>query len=107
MSLELECKREPQALAGRLAGLYGRWWFRYLVLMIVLSWLGFEASYGNPTPFYAVFKPAFVTLLTPFTMLGVFSLVALLAVFWSYGRGPRWRAIGLPALWVAYMLLVV
>lgn len=107
MSLETDIQREPEGLERRLASLYRRWGLRYLLGVLVLWWLGFEAIYGNPTPFYALFVPAFHAFLTPFTMLGVFWL-AILVVFWRTpgARGP-WRAYGLPALWLCYMLLVV
>ena len=53
----------------RLAGLYIRITVAYLLIVWLLWTVGIEAIYGSPTPFYALYYPAFDSLFIPSVVL--------------------------------------
>jgi hypothetical protein len=66
------------ALGARLLRLYGIVAAAYVVIVVVLWALGLEAIYGSPTPFYALYYPAFASPWTPLLLLiaGVLACLA-------------------------------
>jgi hypothetical protein len=103
MSLYTDTQGSADRPAATLAAQYGRWTFWYFVGMAVLSWLGIEALYGHPTPFYATFSLAGNAFLTPLAMLALFGLVAL---GMGFARRRDRRLYLWLAVWVVYAAFV-
>jgi len=68
-------KNDLDAAPGyRLASLYFQVLVCYLVGMIILWIVGYESIYGHPTPFYALYHPAFNTLFVPWCQILLIAL---------------------------------
>lgn len=86
---------DPQdigAVSLRLFRSYSRWTSLYLLAVLVLWILGFEAIYESATPFYAVPKAATDRSLT--LLIAVLTFAATAALAWTGGRpcAPRGAA---------------
>lgn len=77
-------------LAGRLFSLYAWTTFWYLAGVLVLWLLGVEAIHGHPTPFYALYAPAFHSLAAPGAVACGILVAHALLCRWHYGM-PRRR----------------
>ncbi|MCX5757884.1 MAG: glycosyltransferase family 39 protein, partial [Candidatus Hydrogenedentes bacterium] len=64
---------------ARWAGICVRTLAWYLLAMMVLWAVGVEGIYGSPLPFYALFSPAFVTIVVPGTVVWTAGLILWLA----------------------------
>ena len=73
MSLETFAQRHRARPGPALFSLYARWAAWYLLIVAGLWWVGIEAIYEHPTPFYALVSPVFSSI-APFLLLaGLFS----------------------------------
>ncbi len=77
-------EEQPGRLARRLTGIYTRTLLWYFLAMLLLWVLGFESIYGHPTPFYALYSPAFDTLFVPGFAGG------LMAIAWAVFTRRSW-----------------
>lgn len=66
---------QTDTVGRKLAALYVRWFLSYVLGVILLWLIGFEAIYGNPTPFHAVFRPVFEL---PLALAAILSFMGLL-----------------------------
>ena len=71
----------------RLASLYFQVLSGYLVGMILLWIVGYESIYGHPTPFYALYRPAFNTILVPWCLV-----LLMVLSYWVYSQHYILRA---------------
>ncbi len=64
---------------ARWAGIYVRTLAWYLLAMLLLWVVGIEGIYESPLPFYAVFSPAFVTIVVPGVVIWTAGLILWMA----------------------------
>lgn len=98
MTLDAFVERERGRLGRRLTGIYARALIWYFLGMSLLWVVGFESIYGHPTPFYALYSPAFDTLFVPGFMAALIG-AAYLVGSQSYLRRSRSRFLGSLAAW--------
>jgi len=106
MSVDMFIHRGDPALGRRLFGVYSRTALWFLAGMFFLWALGFESIYGHPTPFYALYAPAFDT----FVVSGGMAVVlagAYLLFGQAYLRRPSRRVAMLGTVWAAGLGAVV
>lgn len=105
MRVELYAEKAGSQTGWRLTGVYIRVLLWYL-LGVCLLWLaGIEAIFGHPTPFYALYYPAFDTLLVPAAATSVFLWVYWLTLRFFAKEPPRFPA--LPVLGTAITIVAV
>jgi hypothetical protein len=107
MSVKEFVCREPERLGRRLAGIYSRTLAWYVLGVAVLWVVGVEASYGCPTPFYALLEPAFDSLLVPIVAVGLMygAYVGLRRHFGTdTATGGRIRVFVAWGVWVAVVV---
>lgn len=75
----------PERLARRLTGIYTRTLLWYFLGMLLLWVVGFESIYAHPTPFYALYSPAFDTFFVPGFAGG------LMVLLWAVFTRRSWR----------------
>ena len=92
MSLNSFALDERDRLGRRLTGIYARTLVWYLLGVILLWLVGFESIYGHPTPFYALFAPAFDSVLVP-GALGLIFGGAYFCASRAYLKRPRRSAV--------------
>lgn len=89
-SVETYAREEGEVLGWRLPGLYARTLIWFFLGMALLWVVGVESIYDHPTPFYALFSPAFSSALVPGAMLLLF-----FAAWWVasglWVHRPLWR----------------
>lgn len=78
---------EETALGGRLTRRYSQVLAGYFLGMMLLWVIGFESIYAHPTPFYALYLPAFQGLFVPALMIGLMGLV-----YWGISARYRRRS---------------
>jgi len=92
--------QEHSRLGSRVTGIYVRALLWSLLAILLCYLIGFEAIFEHPTPFYALYRPAFDGLLVPGVMLG---LIYLLYLVWSHRTMQRSRA-RLAVLWILWLV---
>jgi hypothetical protein len=94
MSLVTPISEDRDTLGARLAGVYTRWACAYLLLVVALWTLGFEAIFYHPTPFYGLFSPAFASPLGPLVAVWamVIGYLLLRVTFPTEGDAARRRS---------------
>jgi hypothetical protein len=92
------------AMAVRLTGIYLRALLWYLLAVLVLWAVGVEAIYGHPTPFYALYFPAFESAAIP-AATALAGLAGYALIFrWRMQRWPGSAAIPVAILGLAIAL---
>lgn len=105
MSIERFIQRADPAPGRRLFGIYIRIALGYLAGMVLLWALGFESIYGHPTPFYALYAPAFDTFVVSGGMSVILSGAYLLFSQVYVRRAPR-RIVTLGVFWLSGLIAV-
>jgi hypothetical protein len=91
--------------AQRLIGIYVRVMMWYLLGVAALWLAGLEGIYGCPTPFYALWYPAFDSIVVPAPVVIVVGLVGLVAARRLYRRALPRQALAW-GIWTFLVLLV-
>jgi hypothetical protein len=92
---QLSTDQQTTAFEPLTAGRYFRVTLWYILGMIGLWVVGIESIYENPTPFYALYQPAFTSILVPASALCAMSLSYLLLarLFPEFFRGYPKRGV--------------
>ncbi len=93
---------ERHRLGSRLAGVYLRTLLWYFLGVTILWLAGFESIYGHPTPFYALYLPAFAS---PFVPAAVGLAMGL--AYWVVSRHWVQRTVLRQAVWGGACVAVV
>ena len=105
MPLDATAHSNLEGLGRRLTGIYVRVTLWYLLGVALLWLVGFESIYGHPTPFYALYLPAFDSVVAPGVMAAVIGLAYWVGSRRYLTRTPRRYRAGL-AGWCVFLILL-
>lgn len=97
--------QDGDGLGWRLSGAYTRTLLWYVLGVAALWVVGIESIYGSPTPFYALLRPGFDSMLAPGVVLVAMALGVILgAHYLGVGKVPQGRVLGVWALGSAFLV---